>query len=104
MDTRARNPLLNGGKEGSALVDPMQGSASPTPSRGCPLSPQLMEIQADYHRKSLSSLDTALSELKENHSQSGGDTGGPQPQTPDPRCAQGMLRSLHSIMKSNREP
>lgn len=30
----------------------------------------LMEIQADYHRKSLSSLDTALAELKENHSQS----------------------------------
>ncbi|KAM7114777.1 SH3 domain-binding protein 1 isoform 2-T2 [Molossus nigricans] len=29
----------------------------------------LMEIQADYHRKSLSSLDTALAELKENHSQ-----------------------------------
>lgn len=28
-----------------------------------------MEIQADYHRKSLSSLDTALAELKENHSQ-----------------------------------
>lgn len=38
-----------------------------------PLSPQLMEIQADYHRKSLSSLDTALAELKENHSQTGGD-------------------------------
>ena len=32
-----------------------------------------MEIQADYHRKSLSSLDTALAELKENHSQTGGD-------------------------------
>ncbi|XP_036311462.1 SH3 domain-binding protein 1 isoform X2 [Pipistrellus kuhlii] len=29
----------------------------------------LMEIQADYHRKSLSSLDAALAELKENHSQ-----------------------------------
>nr|XP_058938269.1 SH3 domain-binding protein 1 isoform X4 [Kogia breviceps] len=29
----------------------------------------LMEIQADYHRKSLSSLDTALAELRENHSQ-----------------------------------
>ncbi|KAM8777609.1 SH3 domain-binding protein 1 [Rhynchonycteris naso] len=29
----------------------------------------LMEIQADYHRKSLSSLDTALAELKENHGQ-----------------------------------
>ncbi|XP_060044923.1 bargin isoform X4 [Erinaceus europaeus] len=28
-----------------------------------------MEIQADYHRKSLSSLDTALAELRENHSQ-----------------------------------
>ncbi|XP_055993443.1 SH3 domain-binding protein 1 [Sorex fumeus] len=27
-----------------------------------------MEIQADYHRKSLSSLDTALAELRENHS------------------------------------
>nr|XP_004610754.1 unnamed protein product [Sorex araneus] len=26
-----------------------------------------MEIQADYHRKSLSSLDTALAELRENH-------------------------------------
>nr|XP_031319091.1 SH3 domain-binding protein 1 isoform X1 [Camelus dromedarius] len=34
----------------------------------------LMEIQADYHRKSLSSLDTALAELRENHSQAGGDT------------------------------
>uniref|UniRef100_A0A5F9DE59 SH3 domain-binding protein 1 n=1 Tax=Oryctolagus cuniculus TaxID=9986 RepID=A0A5F9DE59_RABIT len=30
---------------------------------------QLLEIQADYHRRSLSSLDTALSELRENHSQ-----------------------------------
>ncbi|KAB1253592.1 SH3 domain-binding protein 1 [Camelus dromedarius] len=29
----------------------------------------LMEIQADYHRKSLSSLDMALAELRENHSQ-----------------------------------
>lgn len=29
----------------------------------------LMEIQAEYHRKSLSSLDTALAELKENHGQ-----------------------------------
>lgn len=29
----------------------------------------LMEIQADYHRKSLSSLDTALAELRENHGQ-----------------------------------
>ncbi|XP_005379271.1 PREDICTED: SH3 domain-binding protein 1 [Chinchilla lanigera] len=29
----------------------------------------LLEIQADYHRRSLSSLDTALAELKENHSQ-----------------------------------
>lgn len=29
----------------------------------------LMEIQADYHRRSLSSLDTALAELRENHSQ-----------------------------------
>ncbi|KAM5289176.1 SH3 domain-binding protein 1 [Ctenodactylus gundi] len=28
----------------------------------------LLEIQADYHRRSLSSLDTALAELKENHS------------------------------------
>ncbi|XP_058164778.1 SH3 domain-binding protein 1 [Dasypus novemcinctus] len=28
----------------------------------------LLEIQADYHRKSLSSLDTALAELRENHS------------------------------------
>ena len=47
------------------------------PAHGAPLSPQLMEIQADYHRKSLSSLDTALAELKENHSQAGGDVGGP---------------------------
>ncbi|XP_004845705.1 SH3 domain-binding protein 1 [Heterocephalus glaber] len=29
----------------------------------------LLEIQADYHRSSLSSLDTALAELRENHSQ-----------------------------------
>ncbi|KAF6119587.1 hypothetical protein HJG60_010062 [Phyllostomus discolor] len=29
----------------------------------------LMEIQADYHRKSLSSLDAVLAELRENHSQ-----------------------------------
>ncbi|XP_021072386.1 SH3 domain-binding protein 1 isoform X2 [Mus pahari] len=29
----------------------------------------LMEIQADYHRKSLTSLDTALAELRDNHSQ-----------------------------------
>ena len=33
------------------------------------LSPQLLEIQADYHRKSLTSLDTALAELRDNHSQ-----------------------------------
>nr|XP_042121124.1 SH3 domain-binding protein 1 [Peromyscus maniculatus bairdii] len=35
----------------------------------CPLSPQLLEIQADYHRRSLTSLDTALAELRDNHSQ-----------------------------------
>ncbi|XP_073940549.1 SH3 domain-binding protein 1 isoform X2 [Castor canadensis] len=29
----------------------------------------LLEIQADYHRRSLSSLDTALAELRDNHSQ-----------------------------------
>ncbi|XP_035128102.3 SH3 domain-binding protein 1 isoform X2 [Callithrix jacchus] len=29
----------------------------------------LLEIQADYHRRSLSSLDTALTELRENHGQ-----------------------------------
>uniref|UniRef100_G1RXT8 SH3 domain binding protein 1 n=1 Tax=Nomascus leucogenys TaxID=61853 RepID=G1RXT8_NOMLE len=29
----------------------------------------LLEIQADYHRRSLSSLDTALAELRENHGQ-----------------------------------
>ncbi|XP_031204761.1 SH3 domain-binding protein 1 isoform X1 [Mastomys coucha] len=29
----------------------------------------LLEIQADYHRKSLTSLDTALAELRDNHSQ-----------------------------------
>lgn len=60
------------------------------------LSSQLMEIQAEYHRKSLSSLDTALAELKENHGQAGGNT--------DLHPAQGMLRSLHSILKGNREP
>lgn len=98
-----RGPLRDGGREGSAL-DPERGSASPTPPGGAPLSPQLMEIQADYHRKSLSSLDTALAELRENHSQAGGDTVGPQPHTPDPHRAQGMLRSLHSILKSDREP
>nr|XP_054531736.1 SH3 domain-binding protein 1 isoform X3 [Pan troglodytes] len=31
----------------------------------------LLEIQADYHRRSLSSLDTALAELRENHGQAG---------------------------------
>lgn len=61
-------------------MDSEGGSAALTP----PLSPQLMEIQADYHRKSLSSLDTALAELKENHSQAGGDTDGPRPHTPGP--------------------
>ncbi|XP_045146760.1 SH3 domain-binding protein 1 [Echinops telfairi] len=30
---------------------------------------QILEIQADYHRKSLNSLDTALAELRENHRQ-----------------------------------
>ncbi|KAK7804264.1 hypothetical protein U0070_019388 [Myodes glareolus] len=30
----------------------------------------LLEIQADYHRRSLTSLDTALAELRDNHSQS----------------------------------
>nr|XP_021509689.1 SH3 domain-binding protein 1 isoform X4 [Meriones unguiculatus] len=29
----------------------------------------LLEIQADYHRRSLTSLDTALAELRDNHSQ-----------------------------------
>lgn len=29
----------------------------------------LLEIQADYHRKSLTSLDTALAELRDNHNQ-----------------------------------
>ncbi|KFO36699.1 SH3 domain-binding protein 1 isoform X2 [Fukomys damarensis] len=29
----------------------------------------LLEIQADYHRRSLNSLDTALAELRENHGQ-----------------------------------
>ncbi|KAM6215903.1 SH3 domain-binding protein 1 isoform 1-T1 [Rhynchocyon petersi] len=29
----------------------------------------ILEIQAEYHRKSLNSLDTALAELRENHSQ-----------------------------------
>ena len=48
------------------------------------MSPQLMEIQADYHRKSLSSLDTALAELRENHSQAGGDPGGPRGPPPLP--------------------
>lgn len=38
-----------------------------------------MEIQADYHRKSLSSLDAALAELKENHSQAGEDIDNPDP-------------------------
>lgn len=61
-----------------------------------PLSPQLMEIQADYHRKSLSSLDTALAELKENHSQAGEDMGSPDPTLLTP-MGSGMLRSLHSI-------
>uniref|UniRef100_A0A8C8UJK0 SH3 domain-binding protein 1 n=1 Tax=Peromyscus maniculatus bairdii TaxID=230844 RepID=A0A8C8UJK0_PERMB len=36
-------------------------------SRG--VSVQLLEIQADYHRRSLTSLDTALAELRDNHSQ-----------------------------------
>ena len=59
-----------GGREGGR-------PASLTLPRSAPLSPQLMEIQADYHRKSLSSLDAALAELRENHSQAGGDTEGP---------------------------
>lgn len=46
-------------------------------SGGRPLSPQLLEIQADYHRRSLTSLDTALAELRDNHSQSGGDMSKP---------------------------
>lgn len=54
------------------------------------MSPQLMEIQADYHRKSLSSLDTALAELRENHSQTGGDRGRAWPHLPDPSPASGM--------------
>lgn len=32
---------------------------------------QLLEIQAQYHRQSLGSLDSALAELKESHSQTG---------------------------------
>lgn len=44
---------------------------------GVALSPQLLEIQADYHRKSLTSLDTALAELRDNHSQAGGDMSEP---------------------------
>ena len=70
------------------------------PPGGAPLSPQLMEIQADYHRKSLSSLDTALAELRENHSQTGGDL----TPTPVPHPALGLLRSLHSIPKGTGEP
>lgn len=41
------------------------------------MSPQLLEIQADYHRKSLTSLDTALAELRVNHSQAGRDMSEP---------------------------
>lgn len=52
-----------------------------------------MEIQADYHRKSLSSLDTALAELRENHSQAGADRGRAGPHTPNPGPAPGLLRS-----------
>lgn len=52
-----------------------------------------MEIQADYHRKSLSSLDTALAELRENHSQAGTDRGRAQPHTPNPGPTLGLLRS-----------
>lgn len=32
---------------------------------------QLLEIQAQYHRQSLGSLDSALAELKESHSKTG---------------------------------
>lgn len=59
----------------SALKDPREGSASLTSTQGVPSPPQLLEIQADYHRRSLSSLDTALAELRENHGQAGGDVG-----------------------------
>lgn len=52
-------------------------STSLTGPGGWPLSPQLLEIQADYHRKSLTSLDTALAELRDNHSQAGGDMNEP---------------------------
>lgn len=57
------------------------------------MSLQLMEIQADYHRKSLSSLDTALAELRENHSQAGGDTGRAWPHTPDPAPLRACLEA-----------
>lgn len=81
---------------------PLEGTQLPSLPGvgGAPLSPQLMEIQADYHRKSLSSLDTALAELRENHSQTGGDL----TPTPVPHPAQGLLRSLHSIPKGTGEP
>lgn len=70
-----------------------RGRNFPHSLRGCPPSPQLMEIQADYHRKSLSSLDTALAELRENHSQAGTDRGRARAHTPDPGPTPGLLRS-----------
>lgn len=82
-----------------------EGSASSLTHPGvAPLSPQLMEIQADYHRKSLSSLDAALAELRENHSQAGGDRGGAGPCTPAPSPAWGLLRCLHAIPGGSRDP
>lgn len=79
MDTRAgaTETPARWREGGLALVHPEGGSASLTSPGHVPFFPQLMEIQADYHRKSLSSLDTALAELRENHSHAGGDTGGP---------------------------
>lgn len=69
---------------------------------GVSLSPQLLEIQADYHRRSLTSLDTALAELRDNHSQAGGDMGG-QPHTPTVPCS-GPVEKLHLALKGRREP
>lgn len=73
-------------------------STSLTCPGGWPLSPQLLEIQADYHRKSLTSLDTALAELRENHSQAGADMNEPASDL-GPYYA----KSLLLILKGSRE-
>lgn len=71
--TQLQLPEIRVNATGKDFWDPPPPPKSPGEFSTSLMSPQLLEIQADYHRRSLTSLDTALAELRDNHSQSGGD-------------------------------